>query len=75
MPGSQRRYAVDFDGDQVDLSGSVDDAIGSVARFLEQHGWQTGQPVAGHQWRTPCCGRHPPQPTKVAELADKGRGA
>ena len=47
MPGSQRRYAVDFDGDQrVDLSTSVDDAIGSVARFLEQHGWQSGQPVA-----------------------------
>ena len=47
MPGSQRRYAVDFDGDaRVDLSGSVDDAIGSVARFLEQHGWRAGQPVA-----------------------------
>jgi len=47
MPGSQRRYAVDFDGDQrIDLSNSVDDAIGSVARFLEQHGWQPGQPVA-----------------------------
>ena len=47
MPGSQRRYAVDFDGDQrVDLTGSVDDAIGSVARFLEQHGWQPGGPVA-----------------------------
>jgi membrane-bound lytic murein transglycosylase B len=47
MPGSQRRYAVDFDGDQhVDLSNSVEDAIGSVARFLEQHGWQAGQPVA-----------------------------
>ena len=47
MPGSQRRYAVDFDGDnRVDLSGSVDDAIGSVARFLEQHGWQSGQPIA-----------------------------
>lgn len=47
MPGSQRRYAVDFDGDQrVDLGNSVDDAIGSVARFLEQHGWQAGQPIA-----------------------------
>jgi membrane-bound lytic murein transglycosylase B len=47
MPGSQRRYAVDFDGDQrVDLGNSVDDAIGSVGRFLEQHGWQAGQPVA-----------------------------
>ncbi len=47
MPGSQRRFGVDFDGDQrVDLSGSVEDAIGSVARFLEQHGWQPGQPIA-----------------------------
>ena len=47
MPGSQRRYAVDFDGNQqIDLSNSVDDAIGSVARFLEQHGWQADQPVA-----------------------------
>lgn len=47
MPGSQRRYAVDFDGDQkVDLANSVEDAIGSVARFLEQHGWQSGQAIA-----------------------------
>lgn len=47
MPGSQRRFAVDFDGDQrVDLSNSVDDAIGSVARFLEQHGWEQGQAIA-----------------------------
>lgn len=47
MPGSQRRYGVDFDSDQrIDLAGSVDDAIGSVGRFLEQHGWLTGQPVA-----------------------------
>jgi len=47
MPGSQRRYAVDFDGDErVDLAHSVDDAIGSVGRFLEQHGWQAGQPIA-----------------------------
>lgn len=47
MPGSQRRYGVDFDGDhRIDLTGSVEDAIGSVAHFLEQHGWQSGQPVA-----------------------------
>ena len=47
MPGSQRRYAVDFDGDQkIDLSDSVDDAIGSVANFLAQHGWEAGQPIA-----------------------------
>jgi membrane-bound lytic murein transglycosylase B len=47
MPGSQRRYAVDFDGDQrIDLAGSVDDAIGSVGHFLEQHGWQAEQAIA-----------------------------
>lgn len=46
MPGSLRRYAVDFDGDgRIDLEGSTTDAIGSVARFLEQHGWQKGEPV------------------------------
>lgn len=78
MPGSQRRYAVDFDGDQkIDLSTSVDDAIGSVGRFLEQHGWQAGQPIA-----VPARARGEPerslieagiQPTLlVAELAQQG---
>ncbi len=58
MPGSYRRYAVDMDGDgRQDLFGSYADAIGSVANFLKQHGWQTGQPVAfaarvqGEQYR------------------------
>jgi membrane-bound lytic murein transglycosylase B len=47
MPGSYRRYAVDFDGDgRRDLRGSATDAIGSVAHFLKQHGWLPGQPVA-----------------------------
>lgn len=47
MPSSQRRFAVDFDGDQrIDLYGSAEDAIGSVASFLQQHGWQTGEPIA-----------------------------
>ncbi len=47
MPGSQRRFAVDFDGDdRIDLRNSTVDAIGSVARFLQQHGWQKGAPVA-----------------------------
>ncbi len=41
MPGSVRRYAVDFDGDgRVDLMASRADAIGSVANFLAAHGWQ-----------------------------------
>ena len=78
MPGSQRRYAVDFDGDRkVDLYGSVDDAIGSVGRFLEQHGWQAGQAIA-----VPARTRGEPerslieagiQPTlKVGDLAQQG---
>lgn len=46
MPGSQRRFAVDFDGDRkVDLRNNVVDAIGSVGRFLEQHGWKRGEPI------------------------------
>lgn len=46
MPGSYRKYAVDFDGDGVvDLSGSAEDAIGSVANYLKQHGWQSGEAV------------------------------
>lgn len=47
MPGSIRNFAVDFDGDgKIDLRKSAVDAIGSVANFLVQHGWQTGQPIA-----------------------------
>ncbi|HYF60612.1 MAG TPA: lytic murein transglycosylase B [Burkholderiaceae bacterium] len=46
MPGSVRRHAVDFDGDgRVDLRHSVPDAIGSVARFLADHGWRSGAPT------------------------------
>jgi len=47
MPSSLRNYAVDFDGDErIDLSRSTSDAIGSVARYLQLHGWQAGAPVA-----------------------------
>ena len=46
MPGSIRAYAVDFDEDgKIDLENSPIDAIGSVANFLKQHGWKTGEPV------------------------------
>jgi membrane-bound lytic murein transglycosylase B len=46
MPGSINRYALDFDGDgHVDLRASAVDAIGSVARFLAEHGWQRGMPT------------------------------
>ncbi|WP_306391188.1 lytic murein transglycosylase B [Telluria beijingensis] len=40
MPSNILRYGVDFDSDgRVDLRGSATDAIGSVANFLVQHGW------------------------------------
>ena len=47
MPGSIRRFAVDFDRDgQRDLRDSSADAIGSVASFLQQHGWVPGEAIA-----------------------------
>jgi membrane-bound lytic murein transglycosylase B len=46
MPGSLLRHAVDYDGDaHIDLRGSVADAVGSVAHFLVNHGWQRGLAV------------------------------
>ncbi|MGX4641748.1 lytic murein transglycosylase B [Massilia sp. SYSU DXS3249] len=40
MPGNILKYGVDFDGDgHVDLRNSTSDAIGSVANFLIEHGW------------------------------------
>ncbi|MET0442529.1 MAG: lytic murein transglycosylase B [Casimicrobiaceae bacterium] len=46
MPGSYRRFAIDFDGDaHVDLWASTADVIGSVANYLARHDWQPGEPV------------------------------
>jgi membrane-bound lytic murein transglycosylase B len=47
LPSSIRAYAVDFDKNgEIDLPASPDDAIGSVANFLREHGWEEGGPVA-----------------------------
>ena len=47
ISSSYRNFAIDFDGDaRRDLVGSVGDAIGSVARYLERHGWRRGEAVA-----------------------------
>nr|WP_256212013.1 lytic murein transglycosylase B [Nitrosomonas eutropha] len=47
MPGSYRRYAVDFNHDgKIDLSGSAADAIGSIGNYLKEYGWEAGKPIA-----------------------------
>jgi len=47
MPGSYRRFGVDFDGDgAIDLRASAVDAVGSVANFLAKHGWRPGERIA-----------------------------
>ena len=46
MPSSYRAYAVDFTGDQQrDIWESAEDAIGSVANYLTEHGWRAGERV------------------------------
>jgi membrane-bound lytic murein transglycosylase B len=47
MPGSWRKFAIDFDGDgTIDLENSVADSIGSIANYLNKHGWQKNEPIA-----------------------------
>lgn len=47
MPGSLARWGVDYDGDgKVDLAGSADDVIGSVANYFKGYGWNPGMPVS-----------------------------
>jgi membrane-bound lytic murein transglycosylase B len=49
LPSSIMKYAVDFEGNhEIDLRTSRADAIGSVANYLKQNGWENGRPVV---WR------------------------
>jgi len=46
IPSSYRAYAVDFDeSGSRDLWRSLPDALGSVANYLNVHGWISGQPT------------------------------
>lgn len=46
MPSSLVRWGVDYDGDKrVDLAGSTEDVIGSVANYFKGYGWNPGMPT------------------------------
>lgn len=47
MPSNIPKFGVDYDGNgHIDLRNSAVDAIGSIANYLAQYGWQRNQPVA-----------------------------
>lgn len=47
LPSSWVKYAVDFDGDgRKDIWKSKPDVFASIANYMKQNGWQTGQPWA-----------------------------
>ena len=46
MPSNITKLGVDYDGNgHIDLRNSAVDAIGSIANYLAQHGWQRDQPI------------------------------
>ena len=46
IPSSYRNFAIDYDGDGArDIWNNVVDAIGSVAAYFKDHGWERGSPV------------------------------
>lgn len=58
ISSSYRAYAVDYDGDNnADLFNSKSDAIGSIANYLQIHGWQPSsdiiKPISFNQARNP----------------------
>lgn len=78
IPSSYRHYAIDFDKDgHRDLWGSKADIIGSIASYLDRHGWRQGGLVAlpaqvsGNAYKTLKREGLKPKLT-TRELADKG---
>jgi peptidoglycan lytic transglycosylase B len=66
MPSSYRTYAVDFDGDgKRDIWTNQIDAIGSIANYLNKHGWIEDESIAH---KTSISGQ---QPTSLIEKGTK----
>mgnify|MGYP003392597166 CR=1 FL=1 len=77
LPSSYRKYAVDFDGDGRRDLRQVTDAIGSVANYYRQFGWQQGAPVivpvdVGNTALEPLLGAGLLPHISVAELRKRG---
>lgn len=67
LPSSIVQYAVDYEGNNhIDLRTSVADAIGSVAHYLSENGWNTGRPVV---WKI----AHDAGSIGIAQAAADGR--
>lgn len=46
MPSNIQKLGVDYDANgHIDLRNSAVDAIGSIANYLAQHGWQRDHPI------------------------------
>lgn len=46
MPSNIPKFGLDYDGNgHIDLRNSAVDAIGSIANYLANHGWQPSQPI------------------------------
>jgi len=78
MPSNISKLGVDYDGNgHIDLRNSAVDAIGSIANYLAQHGWQRNQPVgfaARYTGNTPASiiAKDLEQPTPYGALKNQG---
>ncbi len=65
MPHSYRQFGVDGNSDgNIDLWTQWDDILASVANYLKQHGWKTGEPVLALAEYTPA----EPLPYSLGEI-------
>jgi membrane-bound lytic murein transglycosylase B len=78
MPGSYRRFAIDYDGDgRINLALSAADAVGSIGNFLKAHGWARGEAaaylaeVSGDDWHNLAAAGFSPL-FRVADLPEFG---